>query len=58
MSKFTSRKFLLALAAFISAGFANEPLAMAAVAAIYVLAESHVDASAVKGVTSHVNYDG
>lgn len=45
MKKLTSRKFLLAVAAFLTAAFGNEPAVAAAVAAIYVLAEAHVDAS-------------
>lgn len=54
MSKFLSRKFLMAIAAFLTAGFSGEPLAMAAVAAIYVLAEAHVDAKNVASNTTSV----
>lgn len=42
-SKLTSRKFLLALAAFLNAVQSGEPVLAAAIAAVYVLAEAAVD---------------
>lgn len=44
IQKLTSRKFLLAAAAFLAAIDAHQSLAAAGVAAIYILAEAHVDA--------------
>ena len=43
IAKVTSRKFLLAVAAFLVAVDQHQTVAAAAVAAIYVLAEAHVD---------------
>lgn len=44
MQRLTSRKFLLALAAFLTTAFADQPIAAAVVASIYVLAEAGIDA--------------
>jgi hypothetical protein len=41
--RFTSRKFLLALAAVLTAVANGQPWAAAVAAAIYVLVEGHVD---------------
>jgi hypothetical protein len=42
--RFTSRKFLLALAAVLTAIAEGQPWAAAVAAAIYILAEGYVDA--------------
>ena len=43
VKRLTSRKFLLALAAFLTTAFSGNVYASAAVAAIYILAEAVVD---------------
>lgn len=44
LRRLASRKFLMAAAAFLTSVGGRNPLAAAGVAAIYVLAEAHVDA--------------
>ena len=46
IQKLSSRKFLLAVAAFLTSVSQGQPLAAAAVAGIYVLAEAAVDRAA------------